>query len=65
MRISTWILQLIYLIYARNNLRKTAHYYDERTTSLSDYSILIKNLRPQKKIREKLQKVLKYCKQNL
>ena len=32
------------LIYIRDNIRKTIEYYDEKTTSLSDYSFFMKNL---------------------
>lgn len=32
------------LIYIRDNIRKTVEYYDEKTTSLSDYSFIMKNL---------------------
>jgi len=32
------------LLYMRDTIKKTNDYYDERTTSLSDYSIIINNL---------------------
>ena len=47
MRITSFFLQLCTLIYLRDLIIKTRNYYDERTTSLSDYSIIVYNL-PQK-----------------
>jgi hypothetical protein len=44
MRIVCFIAHILALIYIRDAIRKTYEYYDEKTTSLSDYSIIIKNL---------------------
>ena len=32
------------LIYIRDHIQKTKEYYDEKTTTLSDYSLIFKNL---------------------
>jgi hypothetical protein len=44
MRITSFIIHLFTLLYIRDNILKTKEYYDERTTSLSDFSFIIKNL---------------------
>jgi hypothetical protein len=44
LRLSSFLIHLMGLIYMRDTIKKTNDYYDERTTSLSDYSILISNL---------------------
>jgi hypothetical protein len=44
MRVASFFIHMAALIYIRDNIRKTIEYYDEKTTSLSDYSIIIKNL---------------------
>ncbi len=44
LRIASFVIHMLALIYIRDNIRKTIEYYDEKTTSLSDYSFLIKNL---------------------
>ncbi len=36
------------LLYIRDKIRKTNEYYDERSTTLSDYSVTLKHL-PRKK----------------
>ena len=46
-RLSSFFMQLFTLVYIRDLVIKTRNYYDERTTSLSDYSIIVENL-PQK-----------------
>ena len=46
-RLSSFFMQLFTLVYIRDLFIKTRNYYDERTTSLSDYSIIVENL-PQK-----------------
>ncbi len=43
-RIVCFIAHLLTLIYIRDSIKKTYGYYDYKTTSLSDYSIIIKNL---------------------
>ena len=44
LRIVSFFFHLLYLLYMRNRLRKLSAYYDERNTSLSDYSIMMKNI---------------------
>ena len=44
LRITSFVLHLAALVYIRDNIRKTVQYYDEKTTSLSDYSFIMKNL---------------------
>ena len=44
MRITSFIIHLLALVYIRDNILKTMEYYDEKTTSLSDYSLIIRNL---------------------
>lgn len=38
------MVHLFALIYIRDNIRKTYEYYDEKTTSLSDYTLIIKKM---------------------
>jgi len=38
----------------RDHITKLEHYYDERNTSLSDYSIMLKNIPKQKFIQMRL-----------
>ena len=42
------------LVYIRNRLIKFLGYYDERTTTPSDYAIIAKNLPPGPGIQQKL-----------
>lgn len=35
---------MLFLIYMRDHITKLELYYDERNTSLSDYSIMLKNI---------------------
>ena len=44
LRIVAFIIHLLALIGIRNMLIKEEQYYDERTCSLSDYSIMVSNL---------------------
>ena len=44
LRITSFVMHLFTLIYIRDNVKKTIEYYDEKTTSLSDFSLLLKNL---------------------
>lgn len=43
----------------RDNIKKLANYYDERNTSLSDYSIMMKNLPMTKGIQQKITRFFK------
>lgn len=54
MRITDWAVQFFFLVYTRNKILKRGEYYDEKTTTLSDFSILIKHLQPQEHIQAKL-----------
>ena len=42
----------------RDKIIKLESYYDERTTSISDYSVIVKGIPPQKGIQAKLRKFL-------
>jgi hypothetical protein len=53
------VIQLLGLIYIRDMLRKTNDYYDERTTSLSDYSVIISYLPKQLGLEGKIKSFLK------
>lgn len=44
LRFTSFFVHLMGLIYMRDMIRKTNDYYNERTASLSDYSVLIRNL---------------------
>lgn len=44
LRISSFVLQLLALMYIRDNIRKKYEYFDERAKSLSHYSLVLKNL---------------------
>ena len=52
----SFVLHLCFLIYLRDKLIKLESYYDERTTSLSDYAVIMKNIPPQIKLMEKIKK---------
>ena len=41
-RVLSFVVQMGVLLYIRDLISKTRNYYDERTCSLSDYSILAK-----------------------
>ena len=57
-RVFAFALHLVVLLYIRDLMAKTRSYYDERTCSLSDYSILLKNLPQKKGTRAKLGNLL-------
>lgn len=57
-RVFAFVLHLAVLLYIRDLMAKTRSYYDERTCSLSDYSILLKNLPPKKGTKAKLMNLL-------
>jgi hypothetical protein len=46
LRLSSFLIHLMALLYMRDTIKKTNDYYDERTTSLSDYSVMINGLPP-------------------
>jgi hypothetical protein len=54
LRIISFIMHLGFLIYMRDKIMKLEAYYDERSTTLTDYSIIIKNIPKQKKLQAKL-----------
>jgi hypothetical protein len=43
-RLSSFITLLFVLLYMRDSFRKIGEYYDERSTSYSDFSVLVENL---------------------
>jgi hypothetical protein len=43
-RVFSFVVQLGVLLYIRDLISKTRNYYDERTCSLSDYSIIVTNI---------------------
>lgn len=45
-RICSFVAQMLALIYIRDKIRKTNSYYDERNTSLGDYSVIMKEIPP-------------------
>jgi hypothetical protein len=51
-------MQMVALAYLRDVIRKTNEYYDERTTSLSDYSILLCNLPKKEGMKNRLREFL-------
>jgi hypothetical protein len=53
-RIFSFIIQLSMLLYIRDLITKTSSYYDERSCSLSNYSIIVKNLPEAKGTRRNL-----------
>lgn len=53
-RIVSFVFTLFYLLYMRDRLRKLSAYYDERNTSLSDYSIMMKKIPKVDHIQEKV-----------
>lgn len=59
MRVGSFALQLYFLIYIRNTITNTLAYYKERKSSISNFSILIKNLPVVPHIRSKIQKMFK------
>ena len=44
LRVSTFIIIMVTLLFIRDTIYKTEQYYDERMCSLSDYSLLISKL---------------------
>ena len=53
-RIVSFVLHFFYLLYMRDHIRKLEAYYDERNTSLSDYSVMMKNIPKIKNVKKKL-----------
>lgn len=60
-RVCSFIIQLAVLMYIRDLIGKTRSYYDERTCSLSDYSIIVYNLPKRTGTRRNLLKFLQNC----
>lgn len=44
LRITSFIIQMLFLIYMRDHICKLDAYYDERDIMLSDYSIMLKKI---------------------
>jgi hypothetical protein len=57
-RVFSFVVQFGVLLYIRDLITKTRNYYDERTCSLSDYSILVTNIPARTGMRDKLTKFL-------
>jgi hypothetical protein len=57
-RVFSFIVQLAVLLYIRDLISKTRNYYDERTCSLSDYSILVTNIPERPGMRARLTRFL-------
>lgn len=57
-RVFSFIIQLGMLLYIRDLITKTRDYYDERTCSLSDYSVLVTKLPRKKGTRKNLENFL-------
>ena len=57
-RVFSFVVHLGVLLYIRDLISKTRNYYDERTCSLSDYSIIVTNLPQKVGMRAKLKKLL-------
>ena len=60
-RALSYIVQLCLLVYVRDLIKKTRNYYDERTCSLSDYSLMIHGLPKRKGTYKNLIKFLDKC----
>lgn len=43
-RVASFIIQMLALVYIRDKLTKANSYYDEITTSMSDYSVILKDV---------------------
>ena len=54
MRIVSFCFHFALLVYMRDHMLKLEAYYDERNTSLSDYSIMVKDIPKSKGIKKKL-----------
>jgi hypothetical protein len=54
LRICSFAIHLLGLIYIRDMISKTRKYYNERSTLISHYSIMISNLPKQTKIDKKI-----------
>lgn len=48
LRFGSLMIHLILLIYIRDKLTKMKYYFDERSTTPSDFSVFIKNMPAQK-----------------
>lgn len=59
LRISSFLLHLVLIIYFGNKQLQLYNYYDEITCSLPDYSILLSNIPKEKYPRQKLKQMLK------
>ena len=54
LRVASFVIHFVFLVYMRDNLIKLEAYYDERTTSLSDYTVLLKYLPKTKGVQKKI-----------
>lgn len=44
LRIGSFIIHVLALLYIKDKILKTWKYYDERESDLSDYAIIVKNI---------------------
>lgn len=58
LRWCSFLVQLMGLIYVRDTINKTRNYYDERTTLLSDYSVIFHNIPRETQTEQKLKRFL-------
>ena len=56
-RVGSFTIQLAMLLFIRNRLTKNMSYYRERETTLSDYTVLIKELPKVPGIKKKVKKL--------
>ena len=54
LRITSFVIQFLFLIYMRDHISKLDAYYSERDIMLSDYSIMLKKIPRQPNIQAKL-----------
>jgi hypothetical protein len=60
-RCFSFVIQLMMLVYIRDIITKTKNYYNERTVSLSEFSIIATGLPKKSGTRRNLEKFLEKC----
>jgi hypothetical protein len=58
LRVCSFVIHLLGLIYVRDTINKTRNYYDERTTLLSDFSVILHNMPREPHTEQKLKRFL-------
>lgn len=56
-RVGSFIIQLMALIYIRDKLTKANSYYDEISTTMSDYSLIIKDIPVTDRVQAKVRRM--------